>query len=240
MEKFWFIYQNEIVKGPYSTQEVNERISNAGWSAQSTLIWWRGQKTWISVELWMGHLPEILQSLKKRPEQTTWYAEQDGQQFGPMSQKEAVGFLKKRRSLDKVHLWREGMDRWTSLFEIEDIVEELGLTRRVMPRAPIVARATLNRGNKILETQVLELSAGGFGIKEGPGFSAGEPVLVNIESPLLVSPVRSHAHIAYVKDSGFTGLKFDNLHIESKSTIIDYVRQFHEKTQPKSAGRQAA
>ncbi|MCB0393524.1 MAG: DUF4339 domain-containing protein, partial [Bdellovibrionales bacterium] len=161
MGKLWFIYLNEVVRGPFSTDEVKHKITTQMLVPEMTLIWWRGQKSWVPLEVWVNHLPEIMEALSRKPQDVNWYAEQSGEQYGPMSHNEIVQFLKRRNTLDRIHLWREGMDRWTSLFEIEDMVEELGLQRRKMPRAPIVGSVKIKNGSKQFITEICELSAGG-------------------------------------------------------------------------------
>ncbi len=232
MERLWFVYFNEVVSGPFSTQDVEAELAAGRWTPESAMIWWKGQKGWVPLDTWRNHLPDIMIAIHRKPEEITWYAEQNGEQHGPFNLDRMIEFLKKRESLDRIHLWKQGMDRWTNLFEIEDVVSHLGLQRRTSPRAPIVGRVLIESDSNSIDGQICEVSAGGFGIKNGSTLNKNETVTISIDSPLLVTPIKANATVAYVDASGYAGFQFDNLHIESKSTIIDYVRQFYEKTQP--------
>ena len=232
MEKLWFIYSQEEVSGPFTTHDIESFLSR-GEFTEAHLIWWKGQKNWITVGEWRTHLSAIMESLHKKPQEAVWFAEQKGAQKGPLSLDQIVDFLKTLESLENTHTWRQGMDRWANLFEIEEIVEKLGLQRRKSPRAPIVGKVLFQRNNQEVEGQISEISSGGFGMAKSQGVELNEIVQVFINSPLLTTTIRATAKVVYITQKGYTGFQFENLHVESKSAIMEYVRQFQERTYTK-------
>jgi hypothetical protein len=225
MEKRWFIYSNEIVKGPFSTQEVEQGLDTKKWAPDS-LVWWKGQRDWITLQSWQSGLEEILKRVDRKSTHSVWYTEQLGIQKGPMTWTDLIQYLVTVKNPANVRVWTVGQEHWAPLFHYEEIVSELGITRRSFPRAPIVGKVIVHRDNKEVTASISSISEGGLGITDQHIFYKGETVQISIESPLLVSPVRSHAQVVYCNREGVTGFQFINMHAESKVTVIDYVRQF--------------
>ena len=225
MEKIWFIYAAEIVSGPFATEQVKSDLLAGRWDAQAQ-IWWKGQKEWLTIDRWYSQLEEILESNRLQGQQPVWYAEQHNNQVGPMTKNDLVQHLKDLPDVKSVRLWTVGLNHWTNLFEFHEIMGQLGLSKRSFDRAPIVGSVVLHRHGELIEKHLASVSGGGVGISDSGNLVPGEIVTVSVKSPLLISPVRAAAKVMYIEDSGFAGLQFQNIHIESKTALMDYVRQF--------------
>lgn len=225
MEKIWFIYSDEVVSGPFTTETVKKEIMSGRWTAE-TQIWWKGQKEWLSLDKWQNNLEKILEANRQQGQQPVWYAEQHGQQIGPLTKRDLIDHLKTLSDVKKVRLWTVGLNHWTNLFEFHEIIMQLGMTRRTFERAPIVGRVVIQRNSETFEKSIASVSGGGIGVKDCQNLTPGETLSVHIHSPLLVTPVRGTAKVMYIEDSGYAGLQFQTIHIESKTTLMDYVKQF--------------
>ena len=225
MEKVWFIYDAEIVTGAYATEQVKGDIMSGRWSPV-TQIWWKGSKEWMSIDKWYQHLDEIIEANRQQGQQPVWYAEKHGQQHGPMTKIDLIDLLKKLGEVKQVRLWTIGLNHWTNIFEFHEIIEAIGMSRRNYDRAPIVGKVIIQKNGESFERPLASVSGGGLGLRESGNLIAGETVTVAIQSSLLVNPVRASARVMYVEPTGYAGLQFQNIHIESKTTLIDYVNQF--------------
>lgn len=228
MERIWFIFQDNEVSGPFTTEEVQSDLTFERWKASKAKVWWRGQKIWVDITKWQEHFDEIVKALQQKPQEPIWYAESNGEPQGPMTLSQMTSYLRELETLEGVVLWRKGLEQWTSLFELEEIVDELGLQRRMSPRAPLEGSVKIQTDKISLDADIMEVSEGGFAIRNGDGLNLGDEVSVSIESPSLKDAVLSKAKVVYVKEDGTVGLKFDQLHVESKSNIVNYIRQFYD------------
>lgn len=221
----WFVYNHEEVSGPYSTDEVKKHILAGRWTADAQ-VWWKGQKEWLAIDKWHANLEHIMEANRQQGQQPVWYAERQGQQIGPLTKTDLISHLKTIPDVKNVRLWTVGLNHWSNLFEFHEIIHHLGLTKRTYDRAPIMGQVQIQKNGEITHKPLASVSGGGLAIKDGANFTAGEIVTVAIQSPLLVAPVRATAKVMYVESSGYVGLQFQHIHIESKTTLMDYVRQF--------------
>lgn len=229
MEKLWFIYCHEEVSGPYSTDEVKRNILAGKWTADAQ-VWWKGQKEWLALDKWHANLEHILEANRQQGQQPVWYAERGGQQTGPMTKNDLVNHLKTLPDVKNVRLWTVGLNHWSNLFEFHEIVHQLGITKRGYDRAPIMGQVQIQRNGEVTHKPLASVSGGGLGVRDAGMLGAGEIITVAIQSPLLIAPVRATAKVMYVESSGYAGLQFQQIHIESKTTLMDYVRQFRTDT----------
>lgn len=229
MEKMWFVYYHEEVSGPYSTEDVKKHVLSGRWTADAQ-VWWKGQKEWLAIDKWHANLDLIMEANRLQGQQPVWYSERAGKQTGPLTKTDLIAHLKTLSDVKNVRLWTVGLNHWSNLFEFHEIIHQLGLTKRGYDRAPIMGQVQIQRNGEIIHKPLASVSGGGLAIKDSVNFSSGEILTVAIQSPLLIAPVRATAKVMYVESSGYVGLQFQQIHIESKTTLMDYVRQFRTDT----------
>lgn len=228
MSLIWYIYSNDIVSGPFSTENVETGLEQKKWSEQA-MIWWKGQREWVSVETWRKDLKIILESLKSNILTTAWYAEYLGTQKGPMNSKELFSFVQSNGIIGSCRVWSVGMDRWMTIFEIPELVTYFGITRRKHARAPFKGDLLIKKASNINDTLIAQagsISTGGLGVKGLDTITTGEDVNLQLKSPLLVQGIQTNAVVVYTNIGGYTGLEFKDLPKEYESIISDYVNQF--------------
>ncbi len=225
MKRAFFIYTNDVVSGPFTVENVDLGLQTGRWTNDS-MIWWKGQREWIAVKAWKENINDILESFKNRVQRSVWYVEYLGVQKGPLGWVELKDMIIQTRSLTQIRLWTIGMKKWATVFEIPDVAKQLNVSRREYPRAPIQGEVFVKRGTEELICHAAEIGEGGLGIKNAADLNKGDIVYVTLKSPLLINHIQSKATVVYTAKGGYTGLQFENIHVEAKSTIIDYVRQF--------------
>lgn len=230
MERIWFIYFNEEVSGPFSTDEVNDRLDKSSVPVNS-FIWSKGQKEWLPAAQWKKDLPELLEQRQTNEQRPVWKFRIKGTEYGPMTQHEMLAHLATLESLDGVEVSLKDAVHWDDVFNFGDVVEQLGHSRRAHPRAPLIGEVEVStdNGDYIYRTHVATISVGGIGLKSSGSLRIGDTVRLFIQSQALQFPVRSRARVLYISPDGFTGLQFVQLSTEAAATIIDYIRQFREK-----------
>lgn len=224
MSLIWYIYSNDIVSGPFSTENIEEGLHENKWSSAS-LIWWKGQRDWVPIDMWRKNLNSILDTLKTNVKTTAWYLEYLGTQKGPMNSKELQQFVQSNGIIGSCRVWTNGMERWMNIFEITELVEYFGITRRKHPRAPI-------KGELFITPETIghlgSISEGGLGVTGLNDAVVGDEISFTIKSPLLTQPIDASARIVYSYIGGYTGLEFKSLKKELQEIIIGYVNQFKQ------------
>ncbi len=234
MEKFWFYLCDDNVSGPFSTEEIKQKISTS-LATQNLLIWARGQRRWLTPTHWEQEHQEILKKREaSRNESPNWYVSLNGKNLGPMIQSDLIRYLRSVDShyMDSVRLWSIGMLNWAKVFEFHQIADELGISRRSHPRAPLNGTVSIigeNEQERI--AKALTISMGGIGIAGVSDLKPGSTIKLVIKSNELGAPIHASAQIRYVIGNE-TGLQFQNLHLEFQARIIDYVKKFKTAEKP--------
>lgn len=224
----WFLNQDEEISGPFSTEEIQHQIS-LGISPE-ILIWGRSQEDWKTLSWWKQSLPHLLKSGSRHIKEEVWHLAHQGKSQGPLSRKELIESLKQMDSQQDVMLWTKGMKAWLPLFDFHDVMEELGIGRRKSPRAQLSGTVTISGGLVAGIGQLRSISEGGLGVVGIPGGVPGQELSLEINADTLGEPIRAKAEIRYVTESGYYGLKFTQISMEAKSSLIDYIR--HHQSQP--------
>lgn len=226
MEKIWFILDAEKIKGPLSTADV-EAQKKSGQYTKSCKIWWKGQRDWISITKWR---PEsYIRTQDSAKEASLWYAEKQGQTLGPLSKSELVIFLGKLESLSEVKIWKRGQQKWATVYQQSDVAEDLGISRRRFPRAPLIAEVSVEKDKQEYTAQAASVSTGGIGLTHISGLNRGDEIKLSIKSPLLSQTIYTKAVVKHVS-AHLAGIEFISLHTEYQSTIADYVSQYLMKS----------
>jgi hypothetical protein len=230
MSHAWFIYSNEVVSGPFGTPVVQAKLAK-GEIPLSSFIWWKGQNEWIAINQWTKDLPSIVEASVGRTQKPIWYVNSSGEsQIGPLTQNELINNLKSLSDLSGVNLWAVGMSNWVNLFELGDIMELLGISRRENERAPLMGVVAVTRSNDDPRGFVLKatsLSLGGMGMTGKHDLRRGDQVALLVKSPELPGPIHLRGEVAYVTDTNFVGVRFVKVHPETQSLILDYIKVFN-------------
>ncbi len=229
----WFLFANDVVTGPFTTDEVSVKLES-GVITPHAFIWWKGQREWIQLTVWRQQLPAILQAVNLHSQQNSiWYIEMDGSRLGPITQTELVGHLKSLRDISKAKLWAVGMPAWADIFELHDVMDLIGLSRRESERAPLMGTVTVSRSNDDPRSFTLRagsISTGGLGMSGSHDLRRGDRISLVVKSSELAAPLHVNAEVLYVTSKNFVGVKFLHLQAEMLSFIMDYVRRFSQST----------
>ncbi len=223
----WFIYSQELVDGPFSTEQVRARLASGQLTAEDR-IWGRGHEQWQTLTWWSENQHQSTAHQTYEPSKKPgglWHYAQHGQSHGPFSRDELVETLKTLAKNGEILIWTKGMKAWAPLYEFHDLMADIGVNQRQHPRVDISGRVSLKYEKMNVLGQLVTLSEGGFGAN----------ITQNILQPgaictaeLQVSgrpPLKSQVEVRYVTEDGYAGFKFVQLHTEGLTTIVDLIRQ---------------
>lgn len=239
MSQIWFLYVDDIVSGPFTTDQVNSQLGS-GQVSPNAFIWWKGQTEWIPLKNWQSQLSDIMQSMQKdvRKQNQVWYMDIGNSQVGPITQTELIEHLKATPHLNKIRLWSVGMKQWTSLFELGEVMDLLGLSRRENLRAPIMGTVAVNRSTDDPKGFVLKattISVAGMGVSGSHDLRAGDLVSLVIKSNGFKSSIHLRGEVTYVTSQNFAGIRFLQAPAETQSLILAYVKKFSRASSPASS-----
>ena len=232
MKRSWFVHKNGLVLGPFLESEVTNQLS-AGALDKACLVWSRSTSEWTPLEQWDVIKNGSLVSAKSEAARV-WYCDSgSGESLGPITEVELVQLLRGFENLDNIKLWTEGMKDWSRIFDLPNVLDLVGISRREHPRAPIIGQAALTLLEPGARTQMAPLqtiSIGGLGARmaEG-GLSRGDRVQILIKSPDLGATVHASGVVMYVARSGVLGLRFVEISAEARALIFDHVRKFSDQ-----------
>ncbi|MDX9732379.1 MAG: GYF domain-containing protein [Bdellovibrionales bacterium] len=230
MKILWFVHREGTVLGPYTTAEVESRISS-GSLGEDSMIWARGTNEWSPVAKWKA-LSSSLEESSKKNNNRIWYCDSGlGHPAGPLNQTELIEHLKGINRWDTVTLWGTGLSKWLPLFEVPEVMDLVGISRRAHPRAPLLGQAALTPVGSTIPAQLLPtltVSIGGFGVKNAGFLHRGDLVQISIRSREIPSAVHATGEVLYVSRNGEAGIKFRDLSTEAQSVLFDHIRRFNE------------
>lgn len=258
MTPLWFVHANEVVVGPFNTEQIRQQMTSGGIPPDS-YVWWKGQREWMPLSVWQARLPEILNAAQSRAQKPIWYIDLGNSPLGPLTQNELIDNLKGVATLNRVKLWAIGMQKWTSLFELHDIMEVLGISRRENERAPLLGTAAISRSNDDPKGFVLKtssISIAGMGVTGHHDLRRGDRVSVLVKSNELGGSIHLKGEVAYVtrrQDTGqnvdqnmdpdvgqsYAGIRFQQVHPEIQDLIRSYVKRFNARVEKASSGAAA-
>jgi hypothetical protein len=224
MEKKWFAMVDGKIKGPYDRPELETQMS--GW--QNPLIWGRGQSEWVPPTKWLQALhktEELVKASQVHPAQM-WRVKNGEQETKPMTHDQMMVFLKELTDLSQVKLWTEGYADWKEVFQIHKIMDDLGVSRRVHPRVPIMGTLACEGNGVNFNARLQSISEGGLGVITPQPIRIGEKFRATVKSPNLTSPISMTIEVVYTAASGYAGLRFSGLQTEAQSLIVEYVNKF--------------
>jgi hypothetical protein len=231
MKTLWFIHRDGAVLGPFSGDEV-ERNIESGSLGPDCLVWARGTNEWSPISEWKSLSSKIYAS-QKSSDSRVWYCDSgSGHPIGPLTQGELADHLRGLNRWDIVTLWGTGLVKWLPLFEVPEVMDLVGISRRENPRAPLLGQVALTAVGNNMPAQLLQaltVSVGGFGVKNAGDLNRGDKVQIAIKSPEFSSTVHAIGEIIYVSRTGEAGVKFLDITTENKAIISDHVRRFNDE-----------
>lgn len=223
----WFTCHNEEVHGPFSTEDIKSQITN-GVLTEDSSIWGKPQNQWMTPKRWLETLAETLEQWQDQKENRLWHFALNGESHGPLTRPSLIAELK-NHDVSQIMLWTKGMRSWAPIFEFHDILDELGVNRRKHPRADIQGKLILKSEEQTLIGNLVVVSEGGFGAAHLFGVTPGQVYSAELQSEHFGQPIHVRAEARYQDENGFTGFRFQNINVESKSRIIQYVKAIGPK-----------
>jgi hypothetical protein len=227
-DKKWFILHNDKVQGPFTISTIDNKFEKQ--LREESKFWARGQPQWITA-------PQLRDELKKESEniltanqknaERLWKVMDNKVELQPMTYDDLLILLKSKNDLAHIRIWTEGYKEWQDVYQIEKILDQLGVNRRQHPRVPIkgsIYFETQNGANH--EAELSMISHGGFGLENTHSITIGERIKGTITSSSLPMTIYCAAEVVFLNNSGFVGFRFLNISTEGKSSIIAYVKQF--------------
>lgn len=224
MKKVWFIYDKNFVSGPNTTEHIKNKVID-GDIAKTSLVWWKGQRDWIELENWQNNLTRYEKQIKEPSEEAVWYALKDGHTLGPSTKTELITILSNLNNLSKIRVWKKGQEKWATVYQYQDISDQLGITKRKFPRAPILGEVSIMKNGNESYAASATISAGGIGLTKAIGLAADDNVELTIRSPLLVLAIKAKAKVKH-NSQNYCGLEFVEISDDAKEIISEYVNQF--------------
>jgi len=228
MSQTWFIYSNDVVTGPFSTKDVQQKLTVNELGAHS-FIWWRGQREWIQISSWQTDIDNILATLVTSQQNAIWYIDLGASPLGPLTQNELLETLRNVTDLNRARLWAVGMKRWQTLFELHDVMELLGISRREHDRAPLMGTVAITRSNEAprgFVAKTASISVGGIGVSNAHELRRGDEVALLIRTSDIPGNIHLRGEVVYVTDLGHAGIRFSKVHPETHALLHDYIKRF--------------
>ncbi len=217
----WFIYDQGRVNGPFSTEVV--KAMNP---APQSLIWGRGMTEWYLAQKWLDWIEK--ESIEKQTQEIRqsrqWRVKIVDQDHGPLPYSQLIDLLKGRENFENVWVWTEGYREWQDVFGFHKLMDDLGLGRRSHPRVPVAGQVEIKAPQKLIQAKAMSISEGGMGIADVTNLNVGEEVYITLKSNKFMTPISALAEILYIENNSFAGVKFKQISSETKSLIIEYVK----------------
>lgn len=225
-----------------STEAVRDGLVAGKWPSDA-YVWWKGQREWLAIRTWELQLDRLLQN-EKTAAQPIWYIDVGAPEpMGPVTMSELLDVLRGAKNLAKTRLWTAGYASWISLFEVPDVMENLGLSRRESERAPLMGSAMIQRpteGLAPITVATASISLGGMGLNGAHDMHKGDHCQIVIKSPDFPQTLHLNGETIYVTPNGYAGVKFDRVQPETHSLIHDYIRRFVETPSDETRSKKAA
>jgi hypothetical protein len=218
----WFVQKDDFIDGPFTTEEVQHRLS-VGQLGKQHLIWAAGLDHWQNLQSWLQNLPTLGMDSNIQPIMEAWHFAVNGQSKGPMTRSELVNQVKDL-GVGDVMVWTKGMKEWAPLYEFHDLLTEIGLNKRQFPRADLDGKAIIKGNGSTLIAPLLSISEGGFGVALENGVVQGENMNVEIQSPVFRESLHCKAEVRYVANH-VVGFKFTAINVETKGAVIQFIKQ---------------
>ncbi|HND84992.1 MAG TPA: PilZ domain-containing protein [Pseudobdellovibrionaceae bacterium] len=225
IERMWFVLENEVVFGPYRTDEVEMLLQQK----PHLLVWGKALSEWLGQDLWKSAVDRLKMELPNHtPSEKAWRHRVEGRESDLMTYDDLINFLKTRTDFGSIEVWSEKGGKWKEIYSFPSIAEDLGVTRRAHPRVPIMGSLQADGQKGSFKGRLLSISEGGFGMSSKQILSLGERFKGIVSSPNLFVTIKCSCEVVYIGQDGFVGVRFTGIPVESKSAIIEYVNKFSD------------
>lgn len=122
------------------------------------------------------------------------------------------------------------MKAWKSLYEVNEVMELLGISRREHLRAPLMGTVAVTRSNEDprgFVAKAASVSVAGIGLSEAFDLRRGDEISILIKSNDIPGNLHIRGEVAYATDEGQAGIRFLTIHPEMHALIHDYVKRFN-------------
>ncbi|MCB0413739.1 MAG: DUF4339 domain-containing protein [Bdellovibrionales bacterium] len=219
----WFIMSEDETTGPLSTEQVKSLHKN-DLIKESSLIWSRHLNEWKLLSEWISNVDDDL-SINEIKNAKNWYFALNQKKFGPYTREALIEHLvEHKEQLKNILLWTKGMKNWNSLFDFLDIIDELGINARQIPRASIEGQLLIKSNNDKIPFPTSTISENGLGILNAFGLQVGEEVQGEFISPHFSNRIYLNAEVRYIDEHGFAGLMYTQINMEAKQAIVNYIK----------------
>lgn len=221
----WFVLENGEIQGPFAEDALG------GICTDQSLIWGPAMSEWISIERWLSEKDEIHREVSSNKNTLEWHLAYNGQTSGPHSKAEIVEIVENIPERNGILLWHQELSDWETVFNFEEILEELGASRRAHPRFNVREMATLTPldGFEMRICQVITIGQGGFAA-EGLQDDCNIGDVFNVKLNFLDTPEPLNCRAIVrnkVKDT--YGFQFENLPGEVESAIVEFIQRLNEQ-----------
>ncbi|MCB0408428.1 MAG: DUF4339 domain-containing protein [Bdellovibrionales bacterium] len=226
----WFVCDNEIVKGPFTEDQVVQMMNNGLFHPDST-VWGKILDTWKPYTWWKSNLSDLKTKAEHAKDPAQWHYALDGETFGPMQRKALVNIIKNMKGdANDVLLWTQGMNQWAPIYEFHDLMDEAGVNRRQFPRAHCEGKIVIQQGNQYIVGDLNSISEGGCGAKNfNFDLAPGMVVKAEVICKALGGSMHVPSQVRYI-DENTVGFKFISINREAQSLIISYVKEKNLET----------
>lgn len=223
--KKWFLMNAGAIEGPYSPEEVDEKAP----SAFEPLVWGRGLPEWLPPAEWRAALKSLGATLTEQIDPTlgAWrYKTRDGLESPVMTYAQVLQALISMRDHKGVFIQSPDSTAWVDLYQVQRLVDELGISRRAHLRVPILGTLEfVDPTGKTQQARIVAISEGGLALNQAAGYPIGQSFKAQLESPHLYAGIPCTCEVVYAGEDS-TGLRFLQLPTEGQAAIVEYVTKF--------------
>lgn len=222
----WFILSGGRIDGPWTPEDVEAKLP----SLSEPLVWGRGLSDWLAPADWQEALrsggARLSESIPFDEAVWSYRSLRDENIHGPFTYSDLLGALREMKDFSDVEITGPDIKEWTEIYEVQKLVDELGITRRAHQRVPIMGHLQFEapEGGP-QQARVVSVSSGGLSLNEAVPFPIGTQFKSLLRSPNLYAEISCVCEVVY-SGAGQTGLRFISLPAEGESAIVEYVNKF--------------
>jgi hypothetical protein len=228
MKTLWFVHRDGAVFGPFSSDDIENGIADGSFGP-TCLIWARGTHEWSPIIQWK-QLAQKIEASQKAADNRVWYCDSGaGHPIGPLTQSELAEHLRGLNRWDIVTVWGTGLLKWLPLFEVPEVMDLVGISRREKPRVPLLGQIAMTTVGSQVPAQLLpslSISVGGLGVKNAGGFNRGDKVQIAIKSQDISGTIHALGEVLYVSRMGDAGIRFLDISPDHAKLIAKHVQLF--------------
>lgn len=225
--KKWFINSNGQVLGPLIPEDIEKKVL----TDPQALIWGKGFPEWIPVHEWRQKLYQAETEASVSPQGVFYKYLLGKTESEPLNFEYLIQALRSEPQISNIQIWSSKSNQWTDIFTVEEVADELGLSRRSHPRVPIMAIYEGDGPDGKFRNTVVTISQGGLGLGDAKGYKLGDKLKGQLTSDHLFTSIYCFCEVVFVGDGGYVGLRFVALPSESQGSIIEYVKKFGDLIQ---------